>query len=166
MGTDGRALSSELGAPAQASGTTEGKTGADAGLSRARYGYGTKRAAHLPPWQRQPPPQSIVPFSQLAVQETAAQLGALERATHAVGWQHVAAMQSASDVHASVPETTGALDEGCGAVSGGALASGGVPVAGSEVVGGGTSGVPFGEGEGEHATSTSGRASDLRIGRS
>ena len=54
----------------------------------------------------------MVPFAQLAVQETAAQLGAFERATHAVGWQQLAATQSASVVHASVPETTGALDDG------------------------------------------------------
>jgi hypothetical protein len=53
-----------------------------------------------------------VPFWQLAVQETAAQLGALERATHAVGWQQLAATQSASEEQASVPGTTCALGSG------------------------------------------------------
>ncbi len=112
MGTEGRARSTDPGALAQAPGTTGGKSGADEEFRGGRKGYGTKRAAHLPPWQRQPPPQSIVPFWQLAVQETAAQLGALERATHAVGWQQLAATQSASEEQASVPGTTCALGSG------------------------------------------------------
>jgi hypothetical protein len=62
------------------------------------------RAAHLPLWQRQPPPQSVVSGMQTWVQSML-QVGACSWATQALGWQHEACTQSASDWHESEPTT-------------------------------------------------------------
>lgn len=54
------------------------------------------RTAHRPPWQKQPPPQSMLPFRHSSVHMVFPQLGPLVVATHDVAWQQVAGTQSES----------------------------------------------------------------------
>jgi hypothetical protein len=56
-------------------------------------------------WQKQRPPQSIVPGWQFAVQTMSLHEGALLAATHMVGWQQVAGTQSESVLQRSDPST-------------------------------------------------------------
>lgn len=60
------------------------------------------RAAQEPFWQKQPPPQSMVPCWQTCVHAVPPHDDAWATGTHAVAWQQVAGTQSESALHLSL----------------------------------------------------------------